>query len=70
MEGDLSQAMERYTAGLGLLVPLLQSEPKGLRYRYMLACDNSTVLFPGTGTYFIVQFILYRTFLLLFLTNI
>jgi hypothetical protein len=31
MEGDLSQAMERYTAGLGLLVPLLQSEPKGRR---------------------------------------
>jgi hypothetical protein len=31
MEGDLGQAMERYTAGLGLLVPLLQSEPKGRR---------------------------------------
>jgi hypothetical protein len=31
MEGDLSLGMERYTAGLGLLVPLLQSEPKGRR---------------------------------------
>lgn len=31
MEGDLSQAIERYTAGLGLLVPLLQSEPRGRR---------------------------------------
>jgi hypothetical protein len=40
MEGDLSQAMERYTAGLGLLVPLLQSEPKGRRSELTAAASS------------------------------
>jgi len=31
MEGDIAQAVDRYTAGLGVLVPLLQKEPKGAR---------------------------------------
>jgi len=31
MEGDLNRALDRWTAGLGVLVPLLQSEPRGRR---------------------------------------
>jgi len=31
LEGDLRQAIDRYTAGLGVLMPLLQTEPKGVR---------------------------------------
>lgn len=31
LEGDISHAIDRYTAGLGVLMPLLQSEPRGQR---------------------------------------
>lgn len=31
MEGDLNRALDRWTAGLGVLVPILPSEPKGRR---------------------------------------
>ncbi|XP_023346605.1 serine/threonine-protein kinase ULK3 [Eurytemora carolleeae] len=31
LQGDIEQAVDRYTAGLGVLVPLLQKEPKGTR---------------------------------------
>lgn len=43
LEGDIQQAVDKYTAGLSVLMPLLQNEPKGRRRDLLRACVTSSL---------------------------
>jgi len=43
LEGDIQQAVDKYTAGLSVLMPLLQKEPKGRRRDLLHACITSSL---------------------------